>query len=79
MNTSAKTAPDQPGFTDSPAAQAEALAAFLADYPIYETTKTLDEQLDLEAETQGELGRSEDFREGVNAFLQKRPARFQGK
>ena len=35
-------------------------------------------QLALEARLQGEAGRSADFREGVAAFLQKRPARFTG-
>ncbi|WP_323041008.1 enoyl-CoA hydratase-related protein [Gemmobacter sp.] len=36
-------------------------------------------QLALEARLQGECARTEDFREGVAAFLQKRPARFQGR
>ena len=36
-------------------------------------------QLALEAELQGEAGRSRDFREGVTAFLEKRPARYEGR
>lgn len=36
-------------------------------------------QLALEARLQGEAGASADFREGVAAFLAKRPARFEGK
>lgn len=36
-------------------------------------------QLSLEAELQGEAGRSRDFVEGVMAFLEKRPARFEGR
>jgi 2-(1,2-epoxy-1,2-dihydrophenyl)acetyl-CoA isomerase len=41
-------------------------------------TNTLDQQLDLERDAQRELGRSEDFKEGVAAFLAKRPANFTG-
>ena len=37
------------------------------------------EQLALEVRLQGECGGSEDFREGVAAFLGKRAPRFQGK
>lgn len=36
-------------------------------------------QLALEARLQSEAGATEDFREGVTAFLQKRPARFTGR
>jgi 2-(1,2-epoxy-1,2-dihydrophenyl)acetyl-CoA isomerase len=39
----------------------------------------LSAQLDLERDFQRELGRSEDFREGVQAFLAKRRANFKGK
>jgi 2-(1,2-epoxy-1,2-dihydrophenyl)acetyl-CoA isomerase len=38
---------------------------------------TLHTQLDLEARLQGEAGRSADFAEGVRAFQEKRPPRFQ--
>ena len=39
----------------------------------------LDQQLSLEADLQGECGKSRDFREGVMAFLEKRPAKFEGR
>ncbi len=38
----------------------------------------LDQQLALEARLQGECGATEDFREGVAAFLEKRAAKFRG-
>jgi 2-(1,2-epoxy-1,2-dihydrophenyl)acetyl-CoA isomerase len=41
--------------------------------------RTLDEQLTLEARLQGEAGHTRDFQEGVLAFLEKRPARFEGR
>lgn len=40
---------------------------------------TLDEQLAVEAQLQGVCGQTADFTEGVAAFLQKRPAVFQGR
>jgi 2-(1,2-epoxy-1,2-dihydrophenyl)acetyl-CoA isomerase len=39
----------------------------------------LDAQLDLERDLQREAGSSEDYREGVAAFLQKRPPSYKGK
>jgi 2-(1,2-epoxy-1,2-dihydrophenyl)acetyl-CoA isomerase len=38
----------------------------------------LDQQLDLERDTQAALGNTHDYIEGVTAFLQKRPANFKG-
>jgi len=40
---------------------------------------TLDDQLSLEAQLQGEAGKTRDFLEGVTAFLEKRPAQYQGR
>ncbi len=39
---------------------------------------SLDSQLDLESELQRQAGRSADYREGVEAFMQKREPRFHG-
>jgi 2-(1,2-epoxy-1,2-dihydrophenyl)acetyl-CoA isomerase len=39
-------------------------------------TNSLDDQLDLERDLQREAGASDDYMEGVRAFLEKRPANF---
>lgn len=39
----------------------------------------LEEQLTLEAQEQGRCGKSRDFKEGVLAFVEKRPASFEGR
>jgi 2-(1,2-epoxy-1,2-dihydrophenyl)acetyl-CoA isomerase len=40
---------------------------------------SFEDQLDLEQQLQRVAGRSEDFKEGVGAFLEKRPAQFKGR
>lgn len=40
---------------------------------------SLDTQLDLERDLQAQVGRTDDYREGVQAFMEKRPPRFQGR
>ncbi|MCV0395836.1 MAG: 2-(1,2-epoxy-1,2-dihydrophenyl)acetyl-CoA isomerase PaaG [Rhizobiaceae bacterium] len=40
------------------------------------STNSLEAQLDAERDTQREAGQSDDYREGVSAFLEKRPAKY---
>jgi len=67
--------------------EAERIAAHLATQPAEAVAlikralnatrgNTLDQQLDLERDLQRTCGASADFREGTQAFLEKRPARF---
>jgi 2-(1,2-epoxy-1,2-dihydrophenyl)acetyl-CoA isomerase len=42
-------------------------------------SNSFDEQLDLERDLQTLAGRTEDYREGVKAFMEKRPPEFKGK
>ncbi len=70
--------------------EVDALAAKLASLPplglaaiksIVRSTggRTLDQELDLQRDEMRRLGFTEDYREGVAAFLDKRPARFTGR
>ena len=75
---------------DKFAAEADALAKQLAGQAtkamgltkraIYASANnTFEQQLDLERDLQREAAKSEDFREGVTAFKEKRPAKFSGR
>ncbi|SFI47394.1 Enoyl-CoA hydratase [Bosea sp. OK403] len=70
--------------------EAERLTAHLATQPTQALSlikqaldaaqeNSLDEQLDLERDFQRKAGRTPDYREGVSAFMEKRPPRFSGR
>ena len=71
-------------------AEVDAIAAKLASLPplglaaikqIIRTSwsRTLDQELDLQRDEMRRLGFTQDYREGVAAFLEKRPAKFEGR
>ena len=75
---------------DALAARAAELAALYAALPTrgigmtkrlfdHATTATLEEQLEMEAQLQSAATQTDDFREGVAAFLEKREPRFTGR
>jgi 2-(1,2-epoxy-1,2-dihydrophenyl)acetyl-CoA isomerase len=61
------------------ASQATAGLALVKDALAASPNNTLAQQLALEAQLQTEASKTADFYEGVKAFIEKRPAQFQGK
>lgn len=70
-------------------AEAQQLAEQLANLPALALAEmkqairtafnhSLDQQLDLERDAQARLGQTKDFKEGISAFLEKRPPKFMG-
>ncbi len=70
--------------------EARAIAERLASGPTYgyalikqalnaSAGNSLDAQLDLERDLQRKAGRSDDYAEGVRAFVEKRPPNFTGR
>jgi len=71
-------------------AEAHRLAAYFAGQPTdgltlikqaldASETNSLDQQLDLERDLQGQAGRTSDCAEGISAFLEKRSPQFTGR
>ena len=72
------------------ASTAEQMARHLATQPtrglglikramLASSDNSLDDQLDLERDLQRLAGRSDDYREGVSAFMEKREPEFKGR
>jgi 2-(1,2-epoxy-1,2-dihydrophenyl)acetyl-CoA isomerase len=59
--------------------QATAGLALIKDALAKSPNNTLEQQLALEAKLQTQASKTADFYEGVQAFIEKRPAKFQGK
>ncbi|MFK7854031.1 MAG: 2-(1,2-epoxy-1,2-dihydrophenyl)acetyl-CoA isomerase PaaG [Granulosicoccus sp.] len=61
------------------ASQATVALGYTKQLLRFSQTRTLDEQLDLERDFQGAASKTDDFAEGVNAFLQKRRPEFKAR